>query len=260
MARLFASVLGGIGSWQAFAYYLRSTYEDAAIKTYEKQIATQANIGSIDDKISESINTGDLVIFNRRCSLMNPCGAAACVGTKLASTKSKMIDYDHCGVIIVRKDGTPHILEANYSSGVVLRPYDQRIIRSMADTIIVRPIHLERRSGIDTRANAFVNRLLEPDRREEQRSFHTSIFRFQHLFERYRAGKLIPRDKSVANCIPLNPSAAIAALFYQNVLDIFPKESDPGYKPAEDFLPSDLLSCRLRKGATRLPEIYVRTR
>ena len=84
---------------------------------------------------------------------MNPCGAAACVGTKLASAKSKMIDYDHCGVIIVRKDGTPHILEANYSSGVVLRPYDQRIIRSMADTIIVRPIHLERRADIDTRAN-----------------------------------------------------------------------------------------------------------
>ena len=97
-----------------------------------------------------------------------------------------------------------------------------------------------------------MNRLLEPDQREEQRSFHTSVFRFQHLFERYRAGKLIPRDKSVANCIPLNPSAAIAALFYQNVLDIFPKESDPGYKPAEDFLPSDLLSCRLRERCNAL--------
>ena len=260
MARVFASIVGGICSWQAFTYYLRTKYEDAAIKLYEKQNETQANVGSIGDKISESINTGDLVVFNRRCTLMKPCGAAACIGTKMASAQSRIIDYDHCGVIVVRKDGIPQILEANWSNGVVLRPYDQRVIRSMADTIIIRPFHFSRTEDIEVKANEFIDRLMKKDQLEKYCSFHTSFYRFRYLAERYRAEKLIPRDKSTATDVPINPSAAMAALFYQEVLRIFPSESDPGYKPAEDFLPSDLLSCRLRKGATRLPEVNVRTR
>jgi hypothetical protein len=260
MAKLFASVLGGVCSWQAFTYYLRTKYENAAIHVYEKQIETQANVGSIDDKISESIRTGDLVVFNRRCTLMKPCGAAACVGTKMASVQSRMIDYDHCGVIILGKGGVPQILEANWSNGVVLRPYDQRIMRSMADTIIIRPLHLNRTKDIEVKADSFIRNLMKKDQLEKYQAYHTSTHRFRYLAERYLSEKIVPRDKSVANNIPVNPSAAIAALFYQEVLNIFPSESDPGYKPAEDFLPSDLLSCRLRRGATRLPEINVRTR
>ena len=88
----------------------------------------------------------------------------------------------------------------------------------------------------------------------------SSIQRFHHMLDRYRSGEFVSRDKATSDLVPINPSAALVASFYQDVLKILPTESSPGYRPAEDFLPADFISCRFRQGASRLQEVNIRNR
>ena len=100
--------------------------------------------GTTNDSISEELRQRDLVLFSRPCSMMRPCGSLACLGTKLTATASQIMPYDHCAVVVLKRDGTPQLLEQTWSKGVQLRPYDLRIVRSLAETIVVRPLHFSK--------------------------------------------------------------------------------------------------------------------
>ena len=260
--RFAGAALGGIGFWQGFVHFLRDAHEQGVklreLKDMEGNlIKTTYFSGSTNESISEELQTGDLVLFSRPCSMMRPCGSVACLGTKLTATASQIMPYDHCAVFILKRDGTPQLMEQTWSKGAQLRPYDLRIVRSLAETIVVRPLHFRRTKSMQRRAGEFVEgRLAEGDTGGEA----SSLQRFHHMLDRYRSGEFVSRDKGISDAIPINPSATLVARFYQDVLKILPTESSPGYRPAEDFLPADLLSCRFRQGATRLQEVNVRNR
>jgi len=272
LVRLSGACLGGTLFWQGFVHYLREAHKDGVKQRTVtdrggNKIKDTFFAGSTDDTISDELKTGDIVFFSRPCSLMLPCGAAACLGTKAAAAAAHVIPYDHCAVVVLRNDGTPDLLEATWDQGAVLRPYDERIMRSLADTIVIRPVHLPSnrapRATVDEKARTFAAHWTgRGTAREQLRSFHGSWRRFHQLFERYRAQGFVIRDKTTAEdtLCPLHPSAMLVARFYQDVLDVLPRTDKPGYKPCEDFLPGDLLSAKLRQGATRLQEIQIRNR
>ena len=80
--------------------------------------------GSADDIISQTLCSGDVLLFSRRstepwASRMGPASTAlslACSGGR----------FDHCALIVIRGDGLPCVLE-HTRSGVQLRRFDARV-------------------------------------------------------------------------------------------------------------------------------------
>jgi len=83
------------------------------------------------------LDTGDLVLFNRRCGTMGPVGAAVCLAAKLYGR------YDHLGVV-VREDeaegGRLMLIDAGFN-GVQYVDLKERVRRSKSHDIAVRRLH-----------------------------------------------------------------------------------------------------------------------
>lgn len=90
--------------------------------------------------LPRDLDSGDVVLFNRRCSSMRLLGAVLCVVAKFAANTF----WDHVG-IVVRDPNTNELLflEADFG-GVKLRPLAERIQRSRSKEIAVRKLSLVR--------------------------------------------------------------------------------------------------------------------
>ena len=93
--------------------------------------------GSQDEIISNSLKTGDLLLFQRDATLYFLPGALICA---LRFYRSESL-FDQAGVIVMIK-GEPCVLERSLSGRVQCRPYDARIKCSRSATILVRPTSL----------------------------------------------------------------------------------------------------------------------
>ena len=104
---------------------------------------------------AHALQTGDLVLFNRPCEKMALFPQALCRAAKLASGSH----FDHVGMVVVR-GGVPHLLEANLGGGVTLRPWAERLARTTATEVAVRPLHAPRSPAMVRELEAWVGRVV----------------------------------------------------------------------------------------------------
>lgn len=92
------------------------------------------------DGLPSGLDSGDIVIFNRRCMSMSVAGAALCLFAKLFSNSA----WDHVGMVIRHPDtGELLFLEADFG-GVKLRSLTERVKRSQSREIAVRKLSVVR--------------------------------------------------------------------------------------------------------------------
>lgn len=102
------------------------------------------------------LDSGDIVLFNRRCMSMPPAGAALCVLAKLSHNSR----WDHVG-IVVRDPRSSELmfLEADFG-GVKLRSLKERVKRSKSNEIAVRRLSLVRTDAMREKLFSFATRML----------------------------------------------------------------------------------------------------
>eukprot|EP00903_Cladosiphon_okamuranus_P018581 g17104.t1 len=103
-------------------------------------------------ELLESLDTGDLVLFDRPCLKMGGFfGAAVCAAAKVMSGSP----FDHVGVVVKDENGLNTMVEASFS-GVAVRPLCERVRRSSASQICVRRLQAHRTEEMRAEARRFV--------------------------------------------------------------------------------------------------------
>ncbi|KAJ0409447.1 hypothetical protein P43SY_002337 [Pythium insidiosum] len=102
------------------------------------------------------VDTGDVVIFDRKCASMSLYGGAICACAKLFGDTR----WDHNGVV-VRDPATQELLflEATLS-GVKMRPLVERLLRSQSHDVAVRRLQVPRGPDFHARAIEFARHIL----------------------------------------------------------------------------------------------------
>ena len=106
-----------------------------------------------DDILPPGLDSGDVVLFNRRCSSMSIAGAALCYVSKIFSNSQ----WDHVGVVI-RHPSTGELLflEADFG-GVKLRSLAKRVKKSKSNQIAIRRLSIVRTSSMREKFFAFAS-------------------------------------------------------------------------------------------------------
>ncbi|GMF42133.1 unnamed protein product [Phytophthora fragariaefolia] len=94
--------------------------------------------GSMDDTIMETLETGDVIFFQRKLTAMQPLAALHTWVTRLRLRPR----FDHCGWIYVDRLGRKFIVEETLDK-VQCRPYSARVLTSEATEISVLTLKLE---------------------------------------------------------------------------------------------------------------------
>ncbi|CAN8074239.1 unnamed protein product [Agarophyton chilense] len=104
-----------------------------------------------DIQLPPGLDSGDIVLFNRRCTSMPLAGAVLCKVSKLFSNSQ----WDHVGIVI-RHPATGELLflEADFG-GVKLRSLTERVRRSKSNEIAVRQLSIVRNSSMREKFYAF---------------------------------------------------------------------------------------------------------
>ncbi len=96
------------------------------------------------DGLPSGLDSGDIVLFNRRCFSMPVCGAALCGLAKVFSNSA----WDHVGMVIREpRTGELLFLEADFG-GVKLRNLAERVKRSQSKEIAIRKLALPRTDAL----------------------------------------------------------------------------------------------------------------
>jgi hypothetical protein len=288
-ARYVVPAVVGIASWQGLVALKRNAHERTVKQRVVadrqgRKIRDTFTAGSTEDTISESLQTGDLVFFNRPCFVMRPCGSAVCAATKWASPNERR--YDHVGMIVVGKDYKPMLVEQTHG-GTKLRPWDERLSRSLAGEVVIRPLRMRRTKEAMDRLLGIVETTvgggaggdngLGGGAVEAMRSL-------QLLFSRYQVGgrldtkegKITGADSAAAasstssntratsiSAAPAsmspscNSSAALVGSLLQE-LGVMAKEGERGYIRPGNLCPEDFLNLRYLNNAKLRDPIFVR--
>lgn len=106
--------------------------------------------------IPDGLDSGDIVLFNRRCTAMSLAGASLCIVSKLFSNSQ----WDHVGVVIRHPaTGELFFLEADFG-GVKLRSLHQRVTRSKSNEIAVRRLSTLRNGSMREKFYAFAQEMV----------------------------------------------------------------------------------------------------
>ena len=139
LVRFYASV--GTGAAAAATYYTYRVEE----RRLEREKTTGAParrrpvLGSIDDLTADKLNPGDLVVFERDCSVLHLPYATHCFVTKQLLRDS----LDHVGVVFTdRETRLPAILEAIPWHGVRATPFQERVSSGLDYRVAVVPMVL----------------------------------------------------------------------------------------------------------------------
>ena len=288
-ARYVVPAVFGLVSWQGMVALKRSAHEKSVKQRViadrqGRKIRETFTAGSTEDTISESLQTGDLVFFNRPCFVMQPCGSALCAATKMASPNERK--FDHMGMIIVGKDYKPMLVEHTFS-GTKLRPWDERLSRSLAGEVIIRPLRMRRTTESMDRLREIVETTVEQDS-PLKGGVLEAMASLSLLFSRYQAGGRLNRTElsdgnlqdyqqreinlgdpqpskaahrnhaSRAGLSPsCNPSAALVGSLLQE-LGVMAKEGEKGYIRPGNLCPEDFLNMRFLNNAKLRDPIFVR--
>ncbi len=117
----------------------------------------QPSLPALADSWINSLDTGDLILFNRKCSAMSPLGAFLCVSTKFVHDTK----WDHVAVVVRRRkpgsDSEAELLALEAGlSGVHLRPVADRLQHSKAHEVAIRKLLVKRTPHMRQEAEHFV--------------------------------------------------------------------------------------------------------
>mmetsp|Transcript_32963 Transcript_32963/g.55545 ORF Transcript_32963/g.55545 Transcript_32963/m.55545 type:complete len:269 (-) Transcript_32963:544-1350(-) len=174
-------------------------------------------IGSADDMVRDSLNTGDLVLFSRPWYKYH-----LPVAFMIASYKYLFdAEFDHGGVIIINKMGVPYILERTPFMGIQFRPFEQRILRSNSTHILVIPwipaldLSEEQRRLVETKTNHLLSC--------ETGFAHSEIMRYTSNITLYFERFMLPTDFTKRNTGTIGTNrggSAVCCTNTQLVLDV----------------------------------------
>eukprot|EP00752_Nemacystus_decipiens_P004689 g4277.t1 len=180
-------------------------------------------------ELLESLDTGDLVLFDRPCLKMGGFfGAAVCAAAKVMGGSP----FDHIGVVVKDENGLNSMVEASFS-GVAVRPLCERIRRSSASQICVRRLQALRTEEMRAEARRFVSEVADLPYKEGGEGLLQMVaaaFRFHPAKEQ--------RRRCHAETVALTTS--IASL--ERELSSHPEAGDPT---------QDMIRERLRRAITR---------
>ena len=290
-ARYIVPAVFGFVSWQGLVALKRTAHERSVKQRViadrqGRKIRETFTAGSTEDTISESLQTGDLVFFNRPCFVMRPCGSALCAATKLASPNERR--FDHVGMIVVGKDYKPMLVEQTYS-GTKLRPWDERLSRSLAGEVVVRPLRMRRTKEAMDRLARIVETMVDGGEGGDSGSGGGAVEAMrslQLLFSRYQTGGRLDtknermtgeaemkktesmaeaQTESMAEAHMLrksisqscNSSAALVGSLLQE-LSVMANEGERGYIRPGNLCPEDFLNIRYLNNAKLRDPIFVR--
>lgn len=98
-------------------------------------------IGSMNETIMDSLETGDLVAFNLNWFWMrSPVEASLCAFRKYVLLQ----EFNQYGVIVVDRLGQRFVVEPTASGRPRIQPYSSRILHSLADEIYAIPLKMKR--------------------------------------------------------------------------------------------------------------------
>jgi hypothetical protein len=121
----FSETVGHVSYLEVRPYVNNFLFNDPVLKRFE--------VGSIDDKFSDMLHTGDVILYSRRWYTHHIPMAI------LIQLYQFTFDcyFDHMGVVILSPDdGTPYLLElSEFSDKATFRRYDETVLGSQATQI-----------------------------------------------------------------------------------------------------------------------------
>ncbi|CAH0474209.1 unnamed protein product [Peronospora belbahrii] len=187
--------------------------------------------GSMDDTIMETLETGDLVFFQRKLTAMQPLAALHTWITRLQLQPR----FDHCGWIYVDRLGRKFIVEETLDK-VQCRPYSARLLTSEASEIFVLKLIVERSKEMQEAANIFIN----------QNMGRTSRISLRHTV----SALICPKEmrKTSPDAIPSFPAAAFVAEAYDAMGLVNKNELTINQPPlpASGITPRDLVESKVK--------------
>lgn len=112
--------------------------------------------GTTDDLLMDSLDSGDVVLFDRDARYMSPLGA-------IISTIRKRVSgcrFDHVGVVVVSsslsKTQVPSIVELDDWGAVTASPYDERLLTAACHEIAIMRVERSRREDARRKRQANV--------------------------------------------------------------------------------------------------------
>ncbi|GLE08972.1 hypothetical protein PINS_up020447 [Pythium insidiosum] len=184
--------VAAVAGWSANAAFVRSQHDVRSLEFV---------VGSMDDTIADTLETGDLVFFTRRLTALQPLAA---LHTWLLRQRFNP-RFDHVGFIYVDRMGRRFVVEETLSQ-VQCRPYSARILTSESSEIVVLPL-----KTLQQRDKQFQDAALSFVTQNVNRASRLSI-------RQTLAALLDPSSYHPANpetTPPLFPSAALVAEAYE---------------------------------------------
>lgn len=134
---------------------MTSSEDKSSSKELPKQKSKEVPKQKPPVELPPGLDSGDIVLFNRRCTSMSPSGAVLCFVAKVFSNSI----WDHVGVVIRDpRTGELLFLEADFG-GVKLRSLEERVRRSKSNEIAVRKLSVVRSSSMREGFYAFAQEM-----------------------------------------------------------------------------------------------------
>lgn len=126
-----------VAAWSGNAALMRMHHERRGAGPEQLEFV----VGSMDDTIMETLETGDVVLFSRKLTALQPLAA---LYTWVARQRYDP-RFDHCGWVYVDKLGRKFVVEETLAK-VQCRPFSARILTSESSEIAVLPLKVEVRA------------------------------------------------------------------------------------------------------------------
>lgn len=132
----FAASLLAIGAYTAAIEAQRRSIESSSSSSSSAIAATMPSPLSTDELVMESLQTGDLLLFQRDWKKYHLPTAAMIAMYRIIFSA----EFDHAAVVIVDKKGDVFVLECSPWKGLQYRPFQKRIAQSLAKQILLIPV------------------------------------------------------------------------------------------------------------------------
>ena len=130
----FPSVL--LLSHSTYVVYKRQQKLENVQFQKENPLASDFRIGTADDLVMDNLQTGDVIIFQRKWYQQHfPVAFLLIIYRYLYGC-----DYDHVGIVLTDKKGQTYVIENTLFRGVKCRLFSERILYSQAAIITLIPL------------------------------------------------------------------------------------------------------------------------
>lgn len=124
-------------AWQGCVAYRRLQHRKDLNKLRQSPLTGPMGlfrIGTTEDMLMDTLDTGDILLFNRNPLWMTPVAAVVCALRKRTSG----CRFDHVAVLMCEHPGAPPLVVEVDGAQLKVTTYDERILSSDANEIVLR--------------------------------------------------------------------------------------------------------------------------